>query len=111
MASEKLTQSLLSNYPRPTAGTVRIRDTGIRGLYAYVGVKSISFVLRREVDGVTKPLKLGEFPAMTVMQAREAAEKANTQINTTGAVAISSAIAKRSAPTLKTALDDYIRIR
>jgi integrase len=76
-----------------------------------VGVKSISFVLRREVDGVTKPLKLGEFPAMTVMQAREAAEKANTQINTTGAVAISSAIAKRSAPTLKTALDDYIRIR
>jgi len=66
MASVKLTQSFLTNIERPASGTLRIMDSEVRGLCADIGTKTIRFYLRRQFNGSTKPIKLGEFPAMTV---------------------------------------------
>ena len=111
MPAEKLSQSLLSTIKRPASGTLRIRDLQTRGLYAYVGTRSIAFVLRRKIDGVTKPVKLGEFPAMTVTQAREAADRLNGDIGASGSAAVNTATARRVAPTLRVALAEYVAVR
>jgi len=111
MPAEKLTQTFLANVERPASGTLRVRDTLCRGLYAYVGRRSVAFVLRREVDGVTRPVRLGEWPAMTVTQAREAADRLRAQIGSQGAGAFAVVAARRVVPTLGEALEAYLRFR
>lgn len=110
MPTVKLTQSFLASIEPPESGTVRIMDTEVRGLCVDVGTKSIRFYLRRQVNGKLKPVKIGEFPAMTVAQARSIAEKHNLQISS-GRMAHDSVAAARIAPTLLEATDAYITFR
>ena len=110
MAIVKLTQGYLSNIERPASGTLRVMDAEVRGLCADIGTKSIRFYLRRQFFGSTKPIKLGEFPAMTVSQARDAANKCIAQA-ASGKNVTDTVAATKQAPTLQAALDEYISFR
>lgn len=105
----KLTQTMLLNIERPESGkTTRLMDSEVRGLCADVGRLSIRFFFRREIGGRTKPVKLGEFPAMTVMQARA---EANAKIALLASGKPISAAKRKSVPTLREAVEAYISFR
>lgn len=73
-------------------------DMETRSLCADVGTKSIRFYLQRQYNGSTKPIKIGEFPAITVMQVRSAAAQKIAQITSGGRADDPVATAKH-APT------------
>lgn len=110
MASAKLTQAYLANLQRPASGTLRVMDTETRGFCVDVGTKSIRFFLRRQLGGRLKPVKLGEFPAMTVSQARRQAEQLIAQITSTGSV-VDAVSESRKVPSLEEAMEAYIEFR
>jgi integrase len=110
MASIKLTQTFLSSVERPKSGTLRIMDAEMRGFCADIGTRSIRFYLRRQVHGSTKPIKIGEFPAMTVTQARAVAARLIAQISS-GSAPDDSVSNARRVPKLADAIDAYVHTR
>jgi integrase len=71
----KLTQSYLSTAARPDAGTTRIMDSELSGFGVDIGKSRVTFFVRRWVDGAQRKQKFGEWPAMTVSAARDAARR------------------------------------
>lgn len=103
-----ITQKYLSGITRPASGSLRIMDAQIAGFGVAVGKRRISFILRRRQDGPVRFTRLGEWPAVTVTQAREMALQMIAGMST-GAVQVAKKGAK--APTLQEATAAYIQFR
>lgn len=72
------TKSSLEAIAAPRSGRLSIRDDKVRGLFLRVtptGAKSFCFY--RKIDGRPKRVTLGEFPEVTIEQARKKAEALN----------------------------------
>ena len=71
MATANITKSLLDGIERPESGTTRIMDAKLQGFGVDVGKRRVTFFARRWSDGKTHKEKVGEWPAVTVQEARE----------------------------------------
>jgi len=109
MATANITKSLLDGIERPKSGTTRIMDTKLQGFGVDVGKRRVTFFARRWADGKTHKEKVGEWPAVTVQEAREKALKVLGQIG--GVIERKRAPAGPVVPTLKEAIDAYLTFR
>jgi len=90
-----------------TPGTI-LRDATVKGLHAKVGPKAkVFFLYFRTKGGVERRPKLGEFPAMTVAQARAIAKEMLLTV-ATGADPMEQRRQAREAPTLSEALGQFV---
>lgn len=85
-----------------------LRDNTVKGLHAKVGATAkVFFLYFRTKAGVERRPKLGEFPAMTVAQARAIA-KEMLLVVAAGADPMEKRRQEREAPTLGEALDQFV---
>ena len=91
-----------------TAGTI-LRDASVKGLHAKVTVTAKGFFLYfRTKAGVERRPKLGEFPQMTVAQARQVAKEMLLEV-AKGHDPMAKRQAERDAPTVSEVIDQYER--
>ena len=108
MATVNITKSLLDTIERPEAGTTRLMDAKLQGFGVDVGKRRVTFFARRWADGKTRKEKIGEWPTITVQQARERALQALGEI---GGVVERKDPGGPAIPTLKAAIDAYLEFR
>ena len=112
----KLTESFIKNYEKknalPAKGRVEIGDTNMPGLSLRItATGNKSFAIRRQVDGKRQQKVLGQWPVMTLEEARLEAKKvlfdvdSGTDLNEAEQAQVNGEI------TLGRALDDYLNHR
>lgn len=86
-----------------------LRDASVKGLHAKVTVTAKGFFLYfRTKAGIERRPKLGEFPQMTVAQARQVAKEMLLEV-AKGNDPMAKRQAERDAPTVSEVLDQYER--
>lgn len=95
-----------SNLSNAGVGTI-LRDATVKGLHAKVSVKAkVFFLYFRTKAGVERRPKLGEFPQMTVAQARQVAKEMMLEV-AKGHDPMALRQAEREAPTVDQAIEQY----
>ncbi|MEO7860195.1 MAG: site-specific integrase [Nitrospirales bacterium] len=94
----KLTKRLIELSKHPAQGQVFLRDDEIHGFALRVTAGSKTFICEKKIDGQTRRMTLGKFPAITVEQARKIAQEKIGQI-ASGRNPAGERQARRQAPT------------
>jgi integrase len=103
----KFTKVEIEKLPVPSTGRVVYHDTAVNGLVLFVYPRHKTFYLYKFVDGKPTRPKLGNFPDMTVEQARKEAIQMLGSISK-GEPVVSRRISKASGLTLGELFDKYI---
>ncbi|MBS2005758.1 MAG: site-specific integrase [Cyanobacteria bacterium SZAS TMP-1] len=103
----KFTKQEIEKLPLPSKGCVVYHDTALKGLALFVYPNSKTFHIYKFVDGKPIKPKLGNFPDMTVEQARKEATQMLGSISK-GEPVVSRRISKPSGFTLGELFDRYI---
>ena len=75
------TKAAIQNLPIPEKGMVSYRDTKEKGLSIYVTSKGVmSFFVRKRIIGRDERVVLGQFPTMSIEQARKRAQIVKGQV-------------------------------
>lgn len=72
---EKLNKTLVDALPYADKGQLFYWDADLLGFGLYVGMKSKTWFVEKRIDGKTKRVALGKYPALTAVQARNEAMK------------------------------------
>lgn len=81
MKQFNFTKPTIQRLPRPTTGMVTYRDTKEKGLSLWItAAGAVTFFVRKRIDGRDERVRLGNFPEMTVEQARNDALKTKAAI-------------------------------
>jgi len=77
---EKLTKRVIDALPYPNKGQIIHQDSELRGFAIRITPTKKSFIINRKFNGKLTRHKFGEYPAMTVEQARKEASKIITDL-------------------------------
>lgn len=103
----RLTEKVVKNLPAPNRGNKITYDTEIAGFGVRVTAKGIkSFILNYHVAGRERRMTIGQFPAWTVVAAREEAGKLKRKVDQ-GIDPLEDRRAQRAAPTLLDLWSEY----
>ena len=114
MASEKisLTKTVIEATPAPSSGRVFLHDKNIPGLAVQITpTGSRSFQLIKKVRGKVVRVTLGRYPAMTVEQAKKAAQRALADMVTGTNPNTVKKKERARGMTLKEVAEDYLATR
>lgn len=107
----KLTKGFLDSVPNPAEGTTRIADTELPGFGVDIGKAKTTFFVRRSVAGKVTRLKVGEYPLITLQQARERGRVLLAQMSLGQVPKPKLKKDETPNPTLSEALAEYEKVR
>lgn len=100
----KLTKTFAESACNPATGQDKHWDSEIRGFGLFCGKQTKTWYYQRDVGGKTTRIRIGAFPTITASAARETALALHLE-HAKGA----GKAAMQTAPTLKDALDAYVK--
>lgn len=103
----KFSKTEFSKISAPTTGCKKFHDTDVKGLVLYVYASSQTFYVYKFVDGKPTRIKLGNFPDMSVEQARTQAIQVLSSISK-GETVKPNHISKKTEYLLNDLVEKYI---